>query len=251
VQSKLVERWAIRLFSRVRMSWPGSVTIFCLVLALTNALPAQCARRHQPDQAPAVVAVIYDYANVPGKTLDRARFEATRILAIAGIKIHWIVLPISAKVILNVSELSPPVGVVKLNLKILPRSMAVRLAPHGKCLGFALLPHSGTGGNTAYVFYDRVRRLVRSAGMPVGPVLGSVMSHEIGHLLLASRSHSARGIMRGLWDHRVLQSALEDQLEFTQAQSEQMRAEILTRLDSSVASMQETRQIARVVDHQD
>jgi hypothetical protein len=48
----------------------------------------------------------------------------------------------------------------------------------------------------AYVFYDRVADLNIGASRSVPSLLGDVIAHELGHLMLRPPSHSAGGIMR-------------------------------------------------------
>jgi hypothetical protein len=53
----------------------------------------------------------------------------------------------------------------------------------------------------ATLYYDRVRALsLRSGGtVTVGQVLGYAAAHEIGHLMLGSRGHSIKGVMKETW----------------------------------------------------
>ena len=53
-----------------------------------------------------------------------------------------------------------------------------------------------SGGSTATVLYDRLTRLANHHHKKPQIVLGYVMAHELGHLLLPPHSHSATGIMR-------------------------------------------------------
>ena len=48
----------------------------------------------------------------------------------------------------------------------------------------------------AHVFYDRIDALRTRAPMSIVNILGDVMAHELGHLLLPLPGHSADGIMR-------------------------------------------------------
>jgi hypothetical protein len=52
------------------------------------------------------------------------------------------------------------------------------------------------GGLTATVLYNRVERLARRHHKKPELILGYVIAHELGHLLLPPHSHSATGIMR-------------------------------------------------------
>jgi hypothetical protein len=85
-------------------------------------------------------------------------------------------------------------------------------------LGFA---ESGTREGT--VLYDHVKRFSRRYHVNRGVLLGYVLAHELGHLLLPPNSHSATGVMRGTID---LPLASERQLRFTPEQ----RALILSKL---------------------
>jgi hypothetical protein len=48
----------------------------------------------------------------------------------------------------------------------------------------------------AYVFYDRIQALNVRSPPSIPSILGDVMAHELGHLLLPLPGHSADGIMR-------------------------------------------------------
>jgi hypothetical protein len=85
-------------------------------------------------------------------------------------------------------------------------------------LGFA---ESGTVDAT--VLYDRVTKFARRYHINRGVMVGYVIAHELGHLLLPPKSHSMNGVMRDVIDLRL---AAERQLRFTPEQG----ALILVRL---------------------
>jgi len=68
----------------------------------------------------------------------------------------------------------------------------------------------------AYVFYPRVATGARRDGLPLSAMLGYVMAHEIGHLLLPLNAHSRKGVMRGVWDAEQIRRARLGELTFTQ-----------------------------------
>jgi hypothetical protein len=49
----------------------------------------------------------------------------------------------------------------------------------------------------AFVFYDRLLDAAASHPIDTAVVLGQVMAHELGHLLLPPGPHSRFGLMRG------------------------------------------------------
>ena len=62
-----------------------------------------------------------------------------------------------------------------------------------------------------------------SSRLPI--ILGCVMAHELGHLLLGSNSHSDRGIMLSRWEVNQVRHLMMGALLFTPEQSKLMRLE--------------------------
>ena len=54
-------------------------------------------------------------------------------------------------------------------------------------------------GRLATVYPDRVARLAEWAGVNSSVLLGRVIAHEVGHLLLGTTDHSPNGLMRARW----------------------------------------------------
>jgi len=94
-------------------------------------------------------------------------------------------------------------------------------------MGIAM-PHIGNGDH-AGVFLSRVRETAaRNVGIiDVSVLLGCVMSHEIGHLLLHSASHSSGGLMRADFRPEDLKKAEQRQLRFTPEQAESIHSDAL------------------------
>lgn len=63
-------------------------------------------------------------------------------------------------------------------------------------LGEALIDRQANVGLMATVYGDRVRWFAARSQVVEHTLLGQVVAHEIGHLLLASGAHSAAGLMR-------------------------------------------------------
>ena len=79
-------------------------------------------------------------------------------------------------------------------------------------LGFA-----GSGSSAATVLYDRVEAFAHHYHVRREVLLGYVMAHELGHLLLPPNSHSLEGVMRASID---LELAAARRLRFTPQQGE-------------------------------
>ncbi len=81
---------------------------------------------------------------------------------------------------------------------------------------------AGNQGRLVYVFDDRVAALSSHSGIPYSALLGRVLAHEVGHVLLPFNSHSLTGIMRESVD------ATSRQLEFfTESQAAMIRARLM------------------------
>ena len=109
--------------------------------------------------------------------------------------------------------------------------MAKRVGLHYSHFGFGL-PAAGDGfGYIAKVFYHRVGELTLSRGDEERPIiLGHMLAHEMGHLLLGLDSHSDTGIMHVPWEREELDQARFNSLLFTPEQVKQIRQQVLDRL---------------------
>jgi hypothetical protein len=89
-------------------------------------------------------------------------------------------------------------------------------------MGIAM-PHLDSGGH-AGVFWSRVRQTAaRNPGIiDASDLLGYVMAHESGHLLLHSTKHSD-GIMCAEFRPADLKKAGQRQLKFTTAHAEEIQ----------------------------
>lgn len=55
----------------------------------------------------------------------------------------------------------------------------------------------------ATIYYPRIRAHAVATGSPVPRLLGLVLAHELGHLLLPEGTHSDAGLMRARWHGRI------------------------------------------------
>jgi len=112
-----------------------------------------------------------------------------------------------------------------------PARLAMRIAPRsassaGEVFGVAFLSDEGTGCYSD-VFYDRALELHADWNVSLSDILGNVMAHELGHLMLGSNSHSAAGIMRAHWQGEELHRLSRGNLWFSSEQANQMRGKII------------------------
>jgi hypothetical protein len=151
-----------------------SATFFTISILLRWSAPAYAADALAPRRLPVIVC---DFAGVEPSVLAAAEAVASDVYRSAGVTIEW-------------AESGCVAGSPGLYVNLVSvDSGDVHLAE--LTVGFA-----ESGGLTATVLYNRIVRLARHHHKKAQMVLGYVMAHELGHLLLPANSHSATGIMK-------------------------------------------------------
>ena len=209
-------------------------TVATLLLAFQTLAAQPETPGDQPAGGPTLTVRIYDYAGLSEAMLHRAAEKTRHVYRTAGIETLWM----QCRVSLDQPEKNPGCeaepGPTVLQMKILPEVMAKRFGLGEGVFGFALPPREGGFGNVASIFYDRVRGLAETSGTPADVVLGHMLAHEAGHLLLGVSSHSAKGIMHAPWRGDDLQRAEMGGLKFTREQAERMRRQVIARSQSEI-----------------
>ena len=175
------------------------------------------ARNTIAEDQPALTLIVTNNAETPAADLVKSEAQATRIFRESGIAIGWInCAPESAQQIC-----SDPLR---------PNQFVVHIVSHGhtsteSIFGLSFLWPDGTGVYSN-VFYDRIQQMHRNSGVDGPRLLGTVIAHEVGHLLLGLHAHSLTGIMRAEWSKEELRRIDMGCMEFTPEQSSRMKARI-------------------------
>jgi len=165
----------------------------------------------KPDLA--ITVLVFNFRQVQRTILVKAEDESGRILARAGVHVTWRDCPAG-----NEPCQKGQGRVFFLAIKSGP----VQNEFLDTVSGYALLPHL-----LAVVHYDYLPRVPRDKrGInETTMVLGCVITHELGHLLLGEREHSIAGIMQEHFGVAEIQRALESQLSFLPEEAVRMRAD--------------------------
>jgi hypothetical protein len=102
-------------------------------------------------------------------------------------------------------------------------------APAG-LLGSSYVDLHQHGGCLATIYVDRVERLARVADFDASTLLGRAIAHELGHLLLGTPKHSARGLMRAEWSDVDLRNGRPADWVLSRDEGARMRAAALARV---------------------
>jgi hypothetical protein len=176
----------------------------------------------EPQPAASLTVLVYNYAEVSPAILASAEREAFKILRDAGVRVVWVdcleKLPSSKSKELCQRGWSAQTPGVRL------LSGRVTSMYKNREFGFAAIPVLAT------VNYERIAFWYGSNDAPyVLPVmLGCIIAHELGHLLLRDPAHSTIGIMQPQFGSEQMRQALTARLLFTSQQAKLIREHALT-----------------------
>lgn len=167
----------------------------------------------ETNNGPAITVLVFNFRQAPAETLVKAEKEAGRILEQGGVPVTWRDCPTG-----NEPCRKGPGRVFFLAMMAGP----VQNKFLDTISGYALLP-----AHLATVYYDYLPRIPRgeSNKNDTALILGCVIAHELGHLLLGTHGHSIRGIMQAHWGIEQTQLALMSQLSLLPEEARLMHAD--------------------------
>ena len=162
---------------------------------------------------PAIRILVVNKIGVPPTdVLVRAQSETARIYAAVGVRLEWAGQPALPRLVMMIpSDSNLGVGVED----VAPDAMGAAPAADEQT------------GRVAYAFYGRIEALAKRGGIDAAKVLGIVMAHEIGHLLLGRGAHSSAGIMSGRWGKFEMDLVAVGLLGFTKEQADLIRRAVV------------------------
>ena len=172
-----------------------------------------------------------NYSAVSAESMALAEQETTGIFERIGVTTAWVVCSLPPQEPVRAS--GPADAAPELVLRLLSSSMADKLRVGSDTLGRAHLPNNVRFGVWADVFADRTRGLGHGKEFEV--ILGLVIAHELGHLLLGKHTHSVSGLMQARlgseevkWGRQVLTFLPEEAKSIRAGVMDRMRGEVNT-----------------------
>ena len=165
-----------------------------VLVVATSLIPSAAWSQSAPavasaDSEPVTLAVtLLDYAQLNTGIRASAEEQCLRIFAAADVEIRWVPLGHAT------TDKRRAIDVV-----LLSDVMARRLI-QGRAIPPIVLGITGPDIKRVYVFVDRVLHLAVQTGSDPGDTLGSVIAHELGHVLLPDNGHSPTGIMQAEYE---------------------------------------------------
>ena len=93
-----------------------------------------------------------------------------------------------------------------------------------RAFGSSLIDPTTSTGTLSTVYVDRVDWLASTGKANRADVLGRAIAHELGHQLLGSNDHAARGLMRETWTADELTRNRSEDWQFSNAQRAALHA---------------------------
>ena len=191
------------------------------ILGVTSSIAA-FAGKNEP--VPILTVQVYNYSQASPAVLTGAEREAGRILGEAGLRAVWLECPVGPSGVMPKGPCDKELDATDVRLRVL-------VAPtqheyQDSVFGFTIHPAF------ASVYYEYAMRRAKTdhAESEITIVLGGVIAHELGHLLLGTNGHSSAGIMQPRWEPNQVQQLMMGSLLFTSEQSKLMREQARNRM---------------------
>ena len=201
--------------TRTTRSWMAGVI---LGSSLVGAAPASA----QNAPVTTLMVLVDDYVSVSPNILERAREETTRIFRNINVEIIWLTRGDA-----RFEDFAVLMSVV--SVQILSPEMVDRVKKRESVMGWAApgtrLVKVQYGGIEALVGETEALSWIRRE-KDIACILGHVVAHELGHLLLPRGTHSGSGIMQSRLNRQL---AASGGLFFTASEAQAIRTKLATR----------------------
>lgn len=216
--SERPESYTRKQLFQIRLNRQLACVVF--VIASLNSLAAFSARGREPD--PAVTVRVLNYAGAKTSVLVAAERAAGQILQDAGVEVIWFNCRLDASSDSSIDPCRQPLSPSEVVLRMLTNDN--RRGITDDAFGSAVPPV------LASIYYEQALWLATRTGYILHHLVGCVMAHELGHLLLGPGSHAESGIMKRHWGAKELRLMDWSGLHFTPQQAKLIRAEAEARM---------------------
>jgi hypothetical protein len=198
-------------------------------IVAASAPPAPlAAAKAQPGEERQITVRVRNYARIESGYLLEAETTARKILQEAGADVVWVVCFDGSTWSMELGCASRP-SPMDLTVNVLPFSSSEGIRQKENVFGYATEDGEYGFAGDAWIFYDPIKKFAAEREMSPAQLLGHVLAHEMGHILLGAKSHSGMGLMRAQWSSRELQAVDQGTLYFSAYESKQIRKSVLAR----------------------
>ena len=182
-----------------------------LVLAMWFAGSRSAARPAGHNNT--LLIVVYDHAGTPRETLSIALLRARQIFSKAGVASNWTMATPSTELPLRA-----------LSIHIVAKH---NISPQMEALGTAVINTDGTPPSAAFAYWEAIREHATDR-IDEPTLLGHVMAHEVGHLLLGA-THTPYTVMAPRWASRDYVLMKAGYMNFSRQQAKVLRSVLAAR----------------------
>lgn len=187
-----------------------------------------------------LVVSVYNYAGLSEAQLKHAEEVAGSIFREAHIQVQWLSCRHNQAELAIDAGCTARLASTELILRILSLGTERRYHGNEHEMGEAIVPTDGSPGVYANVYGDAVESCRETNPIARSDLLGWVIAHELGHLLLGTHSHSGAGLMRGNWSAEDLKPKRRTEFTFSPKEVKKLRADLENRTRKA-AQIQTTR----------
>ena len=162
-----------------RIRYRAFLTAWMAALILTGELAAADDR-----DIPTIILQITDLTGAADADIDQALTQTKRVFDGIGVRFVWSIV--------GKSEPCDCQG-FRLSVRLLSPFLVRELTKQG--VKKAVLGSASTPEALAYIYTERVTALAAERRMDERILLGLVIAHEVGHLVLPGKGHTRTGIM--------------------------------------------------------
>lgn len=211
-----------------------------LLSAFVLNLPNLQASQYSEQARPRITLAVCDKAGLPSETLRAAKNYAMQVFAAAGVDLIWLGSEGNRSPMTFLPSSLEGCGLPSVDTDFL--AIISNESPKG-------WPWGGLGFSTpwpsppqrVYILYDEVKIVLSNMRNPdAASLIGNVVAHEIGHLLLPDKRHTTSGIMSTGWRYGQIAEAAQGVLRFLPADAERIRTESQARAARNAARSAET-----------
>lgn len=195
-----------------------AVRVFLLIKLVATAICLQ----GESSALGGVTIRIYSDVHIAPQTQGQAEQEAARIFHQAAIEITWIDCEAAT------TARDPRCHIAPDAKHLVIRIVAKASSAADFIFGMAFLSETDGYGVYSDVFFGSLEKLHQESGASLGRILGHVMAHEVGHLLLGSKAHTNIGIMQPHWYAEQLGAISRGSLFFTPEQATLMQKRLVS-----------------------
>ena len=208
-----------------------ATALLLFVMSTSEPLEAAQLSGAVPQRDNKIRIRVYDYAGVSEDVLLKAEDMTTGIFQKVGVDFVWFTCARNGK-FSDKASCPDAMDRTDLILNIVPHSMSKSWGRKEEVDGLAVDGPDEFSGH-AWVFFDRAKEVAAKQLLNLANVLGNLVAHELGHLLLGSCPHSKTGLMRAGWSREEFIAANRGELGFSASERERIQRGVDARYRAS------------------